>query len=179
MSMSRARLTKAQAAEKLGVSPKSIERHAAAGMPYTGTGAKRRYPWPEIRAWRDKLLIAQGRAQAEAKLERRPPVSLDEARLRKETAEAQLKEIALAEAEGKLIPVTMHEQRYAAACDRLRSALMAIPSKYLGRIQQTRTDAEAHSVGEAIRDETLRALSGLSHDSDDEATRGNDGTAAA
>lgn len=170
--MSQRRLTKAEAADRLGISSKQLERYVSDGIPCTGTGAKRRFPWPEIRAWRDKVLIAQGKALAESKIDRRPPVSLDEARLRKETAEAQLKEIALAEAEGKLIPLETHGRLFAAACDRLRSALMAVPSKYMGRIQQTRTDAEAHAVGEAIRDETLRALSGQSDESEAEALGG-------
>ncbi len=172
--MSQKRLTKAAAAERLGISPKQLERYVADGIPCAGTGAKRRFPWPQIRAWRDKLLVAQGDARATAKVARRPAISLDAARLRKETADAQLKEIAVAEAEGRLIPLDMHGRLYAAACDRLRAVLMAIPSRYLGRIQQSRTDAEALAVGEAIRDETLRGLIGTADDEGDEPEAAHD-----
>lgn len=164
--MSQKRLKKAEAVDLLGISPKQLERYVSEGMPCTGTGAKRVFSWPQIRHWRDKRLIAQGEARVEAKHAKRPAISLDEARLRKETAEAQLKEIALAEAEGRLIPLEMHERRYGAACDRLRAVLMAIPSRYLGRIQQAREDADAHALGEAIRDETLRALLETADDGD-------------
>lgn len=156
--MSRKRLKKADAAELLGISAKQLERYIAEGMPCSGTGAKRVFPWPQIRHWRDKLLVAQGKAQAQAKVERLPPINLAEARLRKETADAQLQELKLAEAEGRLIPLEVHEERFGAACDRLRAVLLVIPGKYLGRIQQARTDPEARVVGEAIRDETFRAL---------------------
>ncbi len=165
--MSRRRLTKAEAAEQLGISPKQLERYVAEGIPCSGTGASRRFPWPEIRAWRDKLLVKQGKAKAE---QEKPPARRDDigkALDRKALAEAQLLEIKLAEAEGRLIPMEMHERRYAAACDRLRAVLMTIPSKYLGRIQQARSDAEAHAVGESIRDETLRALLETADDVDD------------
>lgn len=89
-------------------------------------------------------------------------------RQRKLLAEVRAAEIEVAEAEGRLIPLDVHEQRVGAICDRLRALLMTIPSKYLSRIQVTRTELEAQAVGEQIRDETLRALQGTADEIEDE-----------
>lgn len=105
------------------------------------------------------------------KREREKPDSEDqlkELRHRKLLAEVRAAEIGVAEAEGRLIPLDAHEQRIGAICDRLRALLMTIPSKYLSRIQVTRTELEAQAVGEQIRDETLRALQGTADDVEDE-----------
>lgn len=93
---------------------------------------------------------------------------LKDLRERKLRAEVRAAEIGVEEAEGRLIPLDVHEQRIGAICDRLRALLMTIPSKYLSRIQVTRTELEAQAVGEQIRDETLRALQGTADDVDED-----------
>jgi hypothetical protein len=45
---------------------------------------------------------------------------------------------------------------------------MTVPSKYLSRIQVTRTELEAQAVGEQIRDETLLALQGTAGEIEDD-----------
>jgi len=93
-------------------------------------------------------------------------------RERKLRAEVRAAEIEVDEAEGRLIPLGVHEARIGAICDRLRSLLMTVPSKYLARIQTARTELEAQAVGEQIRDETLRALQGTSNQVDEEDVQG-------
>lgn len=100
-------------------------------------------------------------------------------RERKLRAEVRAAEIEVDEAEGRLIPLETHEVRIGAICDRLRSLLMTVPSKYLARIQVAKTELEAQAVGEQIRDEALRALQGTSNDVDEEDVAAVDDTEGA
>jgi phage terminase Nu1 subunit (DNA packaging protein) len=104
----------------------------------------------------------------EAKAVTKESAALDDFKRRRLEADTRLAELELAKQEGQLIPLTDYETRLAAICDRIRAVLMTIPSKYLGRIQVTRTDVEAQSVGEQIRDELLTALQGTGDELDDD-----------
>lgn len=93
---------------------------------------------------------------------------LDLARQRKTIAEARKAEMEAEALEGRLIPLDVHEKRFGDACERLRAVLTQVPARFMGRIQQARADAEAQAVGEAIRDETLKALLEVADDLDDD-----------
>jgi phage terminase Nu1 subunit (DNA packaging protein) len=149
-------------AERLGITTRHVRNLVIEGMPKEGEGAAAKHPWPGAREWYNDYLRAQERKKL-------PEDDLKELRRRKIEADTRLAEIELEKAEGSLIPFEMHETRVAAICDRLRAVLMTIPSKYLSRIQVTRTDLEAQAAGEQIRDETLRALQGVSDDLETEA----------
>jgi phage terminase Nu1 subunit (DNA packaging protein) len=93
-------------------------------------------------------------------LDEKETAPLDLSRARKTEAEARLAEIELAQAEGRLLPLEEYERELSAICEKMRSVLMTVPSKYMGRIQIARSDLEAQAVGEHIRDEMLVALQG-------------------
>jgi phage terminase Nu1 subunit (DNA packaging protein) len=154
-------ISQKELAERLGITTRHVRNLVFEGMPKDGEGPKATHPWPETRDWYNAYLRAQER-------KKEPEDDLKELRKRKFIAEVRMAEIEIDEAEGRLIPFDVHELRIGAICDRLRGVLMTVPSKFLSRIQVTRTDLEAQAVGEQIRDETLRALQGTSDDVDEE-----------
>lgn len=86
-------LTKAEAAELLGFTERRLEQLVAEhphDLPCVGRGARRRFPWPALREWRDKQLVQHGVRSVR-------PQSLEEARARKLAAEADLAEMEAAE----------------------------------------------------------------------------------
>lgn len=160
--MSRSKsISQKELAERLGITTRHVRNLVFEGMPKDGEGPKATHPWPECRDWYNGYLRAQER-------KREPEDDLKELRKRKFVAEVRMAEIEVAESDGRLIPFEIHELRIGAICDRLRGVLMTVPSKFLSRIQVTRTDLEAQAVGEQIRDELLRALQGTAADIDDE-----------
>lgn len=166
MSMSQRRLTKAQATEKLGISGKQLERYVSDGIPCTGAGVKRRFPWPEIRAWRDKLLVSQGKAKAE---KQHAPIAKDDiakALDRKAMAEAQLLELKLLEAQGRSISLDVHEERVRSLCEPLAARCRSL-TQYMGDVQLAKTEVEAAALLERIGDSLLRALTESADSIDD------------
>jgi hypothetical protein len=176
--VTRERLTKAQAAERIRVGPKQIERWMRAGMPCKGSGEKRRFPWPEIGAWRDKLLVAQGEAKANSKVQRRPTLSLDNARVRRENADARLKEMAIAQAEGRVISLEVHEARFRTRCDELAARCRTL-NQYAGEVQLAVTEAAAVELLDRIGDKLLRALAETAPDIDDDGSTADERATAA
>ena len=147
--------------ERLGITTRQIRNLVFDGMPKDGEGPKATHPWPESRDWYNTYIRAQER-------KKQPEDDLKDLRKRKFVAEVRKAEIEVEEADGRLIPFDVHEKRIAGICDRLRGILMTVPSKFLSRIQVTRTDLEAQACGEHIRDELLRALQGTAAEIDDE-----------
>lgn len=161
MAASKPHISQKELADRLGITTRSVRDLVLKGLPKEGEGPSAKHPWPEARIWYNAYLERLAE-------ERYRPTDLDALRARKLEADARLAEIEVAKAEQELVPFEMHERRLGAICDRLRGVLMTIPSKYLSAIQVSRTDLEAQSVGETIRDDTLRALQGVSESIDDE-----------
>ncbi|MDQ6771150.1 MAG: hypothetical protein M3Z54_14330 [Gemmatimonadota bacterium] len=160
--MSRSKsISQKELAERLGITTRHVRNLVFEGMPKDGEGPKATHPWPEARDWYNGYLRAQER-------KKKPEDDLKELRKRKFIAEVRKAEIEVAESDGQLIGYDVHELRVGQICDRLRNVLMTVPSKFLSRIQVTRTDLEAQAVGEQIRDELLRALQGTAQDIEDE-----------
>lgn len=150
--MSQSKLLKAAAADRLGISPKQLERYVSDGMPCAGTGRARRFPWPEIRRWRDERIRSEARAAAERVM------GTADAKARKLAAEARTAEIELEQLERTLIPLAIHEERIADFCDRLRAVCLNVPGAYVLRVQAANTAAEAQTVLRALRDELMHTL---------------------
>ncbi|MFL5481150.1 MAG: hypothetical protein ACJ8AK_03090 [Gemmatimonadaceae bacterium] len=160
--MSRSKsISQKELAERLGITTRHVRNLVFEGLPKDGEGAKATHPWPESRVWYDGYIRAQER-------KKQPEDDLKDLRKRKFVAEVRKAEIEVEEADGRLIPFDVHEKRVGGICDRLRAVLMTVPSKFLSRIQVTRTDLEAQAVGEQIRDELLRALQGTAQEIEDE-----------
>lgn len=120
------RITMAEAARLLGF--RDTERlrqllHEHRDVPCVGRGRERRFLWPELREWRDKHLIQQGVRSVQ-------PQSVEEARARKLTADADLLEIQVAERRGALMPAALFRQEFEAACMRVQAHQLNAPDRY-------------------------------------------------
>lgn len=149
-------------AERLGITGRHVRNLVLEGLPKNGEGPSATHPWPESRIWYDDYIRAQERKKV-------PEDGTADLRKRRLVADVRKAELELREAEGELIPFGLHETRVGAICDRIRRVLMTVPSKYLSRIQVTRTELEAQAVGEQIRDETLLALQGTAGEIEEDA----------
>jgi hypothetical protein len=165
--MSQLKLKKAAIADRLGVSPKQIERYVADGMPCTGTGAKRTFPWPEVRNWRDDLLKKQGREAAERSMKPANDEELRQASDRQAIAESRLVVLKVEQLEGALIPLDLHEQRVQLVCETLAATIKGL-GRYAGDVQRAMTDVDAELVLERISDELLRACMSTADGIEDE-----------
>ena len=116
------RLTRAEACDLLGIGPKQLSRHVTDGMPCHGTGTKARFPWPEVRVWRDRWLVETGKRQA-------APTSLEEARRRLEAARAAIEELKLEQLQGRLMTVEQADRHLDGAFGRVRALLSTLPTK--------------------------------------------------
>lgn len=139
-----------------GESGKQIERYVAEGMPCTGTAHKRRFPWPEVRNWRDERL----RRMERDKSAREKPTDINEAKRRKEAAFAEKAELEVAEMRGELIPLDVHESRVDALTLRLSGACKGL-DRYIADVQRVTTAAESKVLLDRISDGLLLALQGL------------------
>src|SRR5919109_1496265 len=118
-------------------------------------GRTRQFDTVEVAHWKDR--IAGVRAIAKHEKERPPSPDLEAARRRKVEVNVQLAELDLAERQGELLPLRLHEERLTAVCQRLAARCKAL-SQYRGDVQRAVTDADADELLERIQDELLRAL---------------------
>jgi phage terminase Nu1 subunit (DNA packaging protein) len=134
--MSQRELTKAQLTDRFGESAKQIERYVKAGIPCAGTGRALRFPWPEVRNWRDERLKRMEREATERKLRPASDDEVKQARNRGAIAEAKLLEIELAEKEGRLVLAEHASQIAGEIADRIRAVLINMPSTYLLHLER-------------------------------------------
>ena len=118
-------ITKAEAAERLGLTERRLEQLVVEdpSIPCVGRGAKRRFQWPALIEWERKRQFQLGVRSIR-------PQSVEEARARKLAAEADLAEIELAERRKQLVPAALFRQEYEGACARLRAALLNAAHRY-------------------------------------------------
>lgn len=157
--MSTKQLKKAALCERLGRSAKQVERYVAEGMPCTGTGAKRTFPWPESRTWLDAHIRKQEEEAAERRHKPAADGELELAEKRQRIAESRLVVLKVEELEGKLIPMDMHEQRVQSVCDSLAASIKGL-GRFMGDVQRATSDIDAELVLEKIADELLRSCVG-------------------
>jgi len=119
-------VTKAELVKRFGETPKQIERYLVEGIPCTGQGKTRRFPWPAVRHWRDERIRRQERERLTPKSE--APQGFKDAELRSAIADAELKELKLAQLRGDLVQVTDYRQELADALARVRSSLLRHPA---------------------------------------------------
>jgi hypothetical protein len=113
-------LTPKDTAERLGISTRSLLNFEQLGMPKAGAGATKRYPWPAVREWYNEHLRDQAAPDGS---------ELEEARVRKWTAEARRAEYDLARTEGSMVTVDDMERLLEDVLQRLRGKLLSLPSK--------------------------------------------------
>jgi len=154
--VSQKQLKKAALAERLGRSAKQIERYIAEGMPCTGAGAKRTFPWPECRTWLDAHVRKQEEEAAQKRFKPPEDGELAQAAARQAIAESRLMVLKVEQLEGTLIPLELHEQRVQLVCETLAATIKGL-GRYAGDVQRAATEVDAELVLDTISDELLRA----------------------
>jgi phage terminase Nu1 subunit (DNA packaging protein) len=160
-------LKKAAIAERLGRSAKQVERYVAEGMPCTGAGAKRTFPWPECRTWLDAHIRRQEEEAAEKRFKPAEDGELELAEKRQRIAESRMMVLKVEQLEGTLIPLDLHEQRVQLVCETLAATIKGL-GRYAGEVQRAMTDVDAELLLEKIADELLRACTAKADEVDED-----------
>ncbi|HEV8456369.1 MAG TPA: hypothetical protein VGQ24_15840 [Gemmatimonadales bacterium] len=147
-------LTRKQACSALGEMPvRTFALLCSQGLPRKGDGQKARFPWPEIHHW--YIERERKKAREEAR-----PKTLDEARKRREAAEAQIAEIDLEERLNTLVSVDSFKEAMTATHMRIRAKILAIPSRVGPMVVGLRTVQEAVTVLERETHNVMAELRG-------------------
>lgn len=147
---SRNGLTPKDTADRLGVSTRTLLNFEKRGLPVAGEGAAKRYPWPAAREWFNEYLQDQAAPDGS---------ELEEARVRKWTAEARKSEYELARVEGSMVTVGDMERLLEDVLQRLRGKLLSLPAKLAPRMVNLDSYAQALPILEAEVAEIMAELS--------------------
>jgi len=142
---------KAEVCDLFGLSPQQIERYFKAGMPHRKRGRRVVLPWPEARIWFFKYLEEKGYRRA-------APKTLDEARQRKASAEAEMMELELAKARGELMLLTDYERLVGDAFGRVRARLLNFSQRGAGIVLGAASVQEAQARLEPLVREAMDEL---------------------
>lgn len=153
--MSQVTLTKSALMDRFGESHKQIERYVGEGMPCEGVGHKRRFPWPEVRNWRDERIRKQERDRAE----KDQPADLDKLRARKMELETREIEIRVETTLGALVPLEAVSDAVGRVVDAAMPVLQNMPSNYGLRLEEVGVPPDvAERVLESIATDLTQAL---------------------
>lgn len=142
------RVTRSEAARRLGMTPQALGVYAAKPTaPMVTVKGKSFCLWPDFPRWyRDHLQRDRPVAA--------PPAALAESELRQEAAKAQLLELDLAERQGKLMTVEQYTRVVGEAFERVVAQAKAMKKKLAPEVLAAKTPAEA----EVIIDDHVRAM---------------------
>ncbi len=116
----KAALSKRQFGDLFGISEAQLERFFQQGMPHERKSKRRtEIPMPEGREWYKDYLVKKGERKA-------APTTINEARLRKEDAQAGLEELKLAREQARTMFVDEHEKLLGDAFTRVRAKLVGL-----------------------------------------------------
>lgn len=148
----KAEVSKKDFAALTGYSAKQIERWIqGTDMPHRREGNTLYFPWPAARAWLNHYLEEKGKRAAK-------PESVDDARRRKEYAEAEMAELKLAEARGELDTVENLEKAMADAFARVRAKLSSFAPRAAGAVAGAASVQEATALLTPLVDEIFAEL---------------------
>lgn len=135
-----------------GLSTRQIRNLEKAGMPCRdGEGNRKAYPLPDALQW----YVAEKMREAERSAK---PSGLEEAKVRKMEAEAELKQRDLLRSRGELVPLEWMESEFAAALATLRAAIQTVPVRHGRTVSPDDPDAGTAAL-EGVTDELLDELS--------------------
>lgn len=137
-------VTPPQMAVIVGLTERRLLQYASEGMPKAG---RQGYPLVATVQW----IIDYWRKRA-------TQTPLGDARRRKVEADASSAELDLARKKAELAPIGTLSRAYGAACARLRSRLLAIPSKAAPQAHRMKTVSEVEAL---LRREIIEALEEL------------------
>lgn len=160
MARARKSLTQTEAAERLQISTSWLRVLTDRGLITRNSDGT--YPWPKVKEeYRDYQASSR---QPEAGGQSAPTISLDEARARKTTADAALKELDLASRRGELVPieavVDLVRAPLEAVDTQLRTAKRTHSKAWAAKLGITQAEAMAliHDLVEDIRANLMRAI---------------------
>ncbi len=107
------------------VSEAQLERLFQQGMPHEKKGRRIMIPMPSGWLWYKNYLVEKGKKAA-------APKTIDDARLRKETAQAGIEELKLAREQGLTMRVAEHEKMLGEAFSRVRAKLLNLAPRAAG-----------------------------------------------
>jgi hypothetical protein len=119
------KMSKATFCSTFGVSEKQLERHCQNGMPHEKQGRRVHVLMPDGRVWLHRYIEEKGKQSA-------APKTINDARLRKETAQAGMEELKLAREQGKTMLVIEHEKLLGDAFSRVRAKLLNLAPRAAG-----------------------------------------------
>jgi hypothetical protein len=120
-----AKMPKATFCATFGVSEKQLERHFQNGLPHEKQGRRAYVLMPDGRVWLHRYIEEKGKQSA-------APKTINDARLRKETAQAGMEELKLAREQGKTMLVIEHEKMLGEAFSRVRAKLLNLAPRAAG-----------------------------------------------
>jgi phage terminase Nu1 subunit (DNA packaging protein) len=141
-------ITHSEAARRLGMTQQSVGTWASKpGAPVVMRKGKRYCVWPQFPAWhREQIMRPQ------------KPADMDDAKIRKLAAEAELAELALEVQRGTLIPLDRHEQALLEFAGNIRAQLLTAPSRYAPRIVGLDTLPQAQALLDAMVRDVLQSV---------------------
>lgn len=145
------KMSKAAFCATFGISEKQVERHFQQGMPHEKKGRLIYIPMPEGRVWFHNYLEDKGKKAAQ-------PRNIDEARLRTETAKAEMAELDLADRLKETMKVADHERLLADAFSRVMAKLTGLPSRAAAASFGVESVEEAERRIEPVVDEVREEL---------------------
>lgn len=131
------------------------------GCPRVQRAGKWLYQWPAFREWYIGERIAAGSGQGK-------PSDLEEAKMRKLSAEAELAELELAKARGEVVPVARVREAALADHSRVRARLRDLPVRAVQAIAGKQTKAQQRAALEALVEEALGELRDMDVPDDDD-----------
>lgn len=143
-------MNKKQLADQLGLKPRQIDNLVLDGLPRTKRGREWDYGIEAV-VWYFTRKIER--------LEQTRLPSLEEARARKEIAQAELAEYQLAEVRGDMVPQVARERELNLVFDTIRARCQNIPGKYPPRFVNLRSFGEARLALESLASDVLADLS--------------------
>ena len=142
-------VNRAELAAIHGVSLPTVDTWRNAGCPVEregGKGATYQYNTKAVIEWRLQQARADKRAGGTAG-------TLDEAKLRKETANAELAEIELAEKRAQVVPIDHVAKQFGKVLATVKARMLAIPTKAAPEAHIAKSEEEARAlIEDFIRD---------------------------
>lgn len=161
------RATRAELAWLFDTTERTITSYRQQGIPCAVRGTRVAYPLVRCIKW----LIERERKAAAGD-------GGESVRQRRAAAELRKIELEVAQVEGSLIALEVHEVRLEQIGARLAAACKGL-GRFAGDVQRATTDVEAAELLERMTDDLLRACMAVADDLDDLIDAGNEDTAAA
>jgi hypothetical protein len=145
------KLAKVDFCSTFGVSEAQLERYFQQGMGHEKKGRRIFVPMPAGRVWLHAYLIEKGKKSA-------APTTINDARLRKETAQAALEELKLAREQAVTMRVEDGERLLGEAYSRVRAKLQNLSPRIAGAAFGAATIQECQAKVEPLVAEVMEEL---------------------